>query len=263
MHVQLRLSWSESPRCEVRLGFYLSGFRESFDPRASAHKSQKEISHLGGKSGVRRRYINTRTHAASGLAHQTKCLLGSLLEVVDQVGHVLVVVVVRVRAGRRVACGTERRESHIGRGLKGSGGAAPEYGEPLALEKAGGGAGGTEGLEAVSAAGRASLVGLGELLEVGQVVGAQLVDDAGQQVLQLCEDKPHAPASSGASGASASPAAASQPLRHAAPATEDTPPRHQELLAARLASPLSHTLTLPIRRHSPTGAPPAQRPSAL
>ena len=103
-----------------------------------------------------------------------------------------------------------------------------------------GGAGGTEGLEAVSAAGRASLVGLGELLEVGQVVGAQLVDDAGQQVLQLCEDKPHAPASSGASGASASPAAASQPLRHAAPATEDTPPRHQELLAARLASPLSH-----------------------
>ena len=44
-----------------------------------------------------------------------------------------------------------------------------------------------------------SLVGLGELLEVGKVVGAQLVDDAGQQVLQLCEGGPHTPASSGAS----------------------------------------------------------------
>ena len=37
-----------------------------------------------------------------------------------------------------------------------------------------------------------SLVGLGELLEVGKVVGAQLVDDAGQQVLQLCEGATHA-----------------------------------------------------------------------
>ena len=128
------------------LPFRLS--RVSGDPARRAEggphykaKSEKEISHLGGKSGVRRRHSNTRTHAASGLAHQTKCLLGSLLEVVDQVGHVLVVVVVRVRAGRRVACGIERRESHFGRGLKESRGAAPEYGEPLALEKAGGGRG--------------------------------------------------------------------------------------------------------------------------
>ena len=29
-----------------------------------------------------------------------------------------------------------------------------------------------------------SLVGLGELLEVGKVVGAQLVDDAGKQLLK-------------------------------------------------------------------------------
>ena len=42
-----------------------------------------------------------------------------------------------------------------------------------------------------------SLVGLGELLEVGKVVGAQLVDDAGQQVLQLCEGGTHTPASAG------------------------------------------------------------------
>ena len=35
---------------------------------------------------------------------QRAASLGGLLEVVDQVGHVLVVVI-RVRAGRRVACG--------------------------------------------------------------------------------------------------------------------------------------------------------------
>mmetsp|Transcript_20571 Transcript_20571/g.42106 ORF Transcript_20571/g.42106 Transcript_20571/m.42106 type:complete len:204 (-) Transcript_20571:6-617(-) len=63
----------------------------------------------------------------------TPCLLGSLLEIVDKVGHILVVVVIRVRAGRRVA----------------------------------------------------ALVGLSELLEVRQVVGAKLVDDAGKKVLQL------------------------------------------------------------------------------